>query len=445
MPGNAHTAFPCFDQPDLKARFVLSLDLPAGWTAQGNGAMTFTTTATGTVHCDFAQTDPLPTYLFSFTAGMFSRYQADEAEVGYPFDILYRETDPQKVAQLPQVAAMIGKTLRWMEQYTGIKQPFSKVGFMVLPSYQFGGMEHPGTIQLTDRRIFLNPQPTVDEQLSRFNLLAHEVSHLWFGDLVTMRWFDDVWTKEVFANFMADKMCAEAFPDVDHALNFLKIHYPSAMAVDCTDGTHPIQQPLDNLKDAGLVYGNIIYHKAPIVMRKLEETMGAVRFRQGLQTYLQRFSYGNAIWDDLIRILDREAPECHLPQFSHVWVREKGLPMIYTSVQEHYIQVGQGGMQAPQYELHASQEAPSTKELVWPQQLTVRVDYGEAPDSQASGIDTVRLMMNSRYVSVPLRGAPKRMVNPIVPRAAARAWRGMSAVMSLGSLPLGTIICPSIR
>lgn len=110
-----------------------------------------------------------------------------------------------------------------------------------------------------------------DEELSRLNLIAHETSHMWFGDLVTMRWFDDVWTKEVYANFMADKIAREQFPNINHDLAFIKSHYPLAFSTDRTQGTHPIQQPLDNMNKAGLLYGNIIYHKAPIMMSKLEK------------------------------------------------------------------------------------------------------------------------------------------------------------------------------
>ena len=94
--------------------------------------------------------------------------------------------------------------------------------------------------------------------MTRLQLIAHETAHLWFGDMVTMRWFDDVWTKEVFANFMASKIAREQFPLINHDLNFLKSYYPRAMSTDRTLGTHPIQQPLDNLNRAGLLYVKII-------------------------------------------------------------------------------------------------------------------------------------------------------------------------------------------
>ena len=313
VPDHARSAFPCFDQPDLKARFTLQLLLPDGWQAISNAPLG-------------EPSDLLPTYLFSFAAGRFERFTA--CHDGRQLTVLYQESDSAKVAQLPAIASEMALSIRWMEHYTGISYPFRNYGCVVLPGYQFGGMEHPGCIQLRDKTIFLNPNPTPDERLNRLQLIAHETAHMWFGDLVTMRWFDDVWTKEVFANFMADKVCREHFPQIDHDLNFLRQHYIPAITTDRTRGTHPIQQPLDNLCNAGLLYGNIIYHKAPIMMLKLEERMGEEALRRGLQTYLQRFAYGNATWDALIDILNAESPDADIPDFDRQWVKSQGVPTV---------------------------------------------------------------------------------------------------------------------
>ena len=324
VPDHARSAFACFDQPDIKGRYTLSLVMPADWTAISNGLQQANTEAEGQRSMTFQTTRPLPTYLFSFTAGRFSEQKTTRN--GRELTALYRETDPQKVAQLPIIFDEIALSLRWMEQYTGIAYPFEKYGFVVLPGYQFGGMEHPGCIQYKDQTLFLGPNPTPDEELNRLHLLAHETAHMWFGDLVTMRWFDDVWTKEVFANFMADKIAEEQYPELNHELSFIRTHYIPAIATDRTLGTHPIQQPLDNLNQAGLLYGNIIYHKAPIMMRKLEEQMGEEGFQRGLQKYLSKFAYANATWDELIDILDQEAPDASLRDFDRLWVKQKGIP-----------------------------------------------------------------------------------------------------------------------
>ena len=335
VPDHARSVFPCFDQPDMKAVFDLKLNIPEGWVSISNQTR-----------------KPIPTYLFSFTAGKFNVQTA--MRDGRLLTALYRETDPARVAQLPIVFDQVALSLRWMEEYTGIPYPFENYGFVVLPGYQFGGMEHPGCIQFNDRRIFLGPEPTPDEEMSRLNLIAHETAHMWFGDLVTMRWFDDVWTKEVFANFMADKIAREKFPEINHDLAFVKTHYPLAMSTDRTQGTHPIQQSLDNMNKAGLLYGNIIYHKAPIMMSKLEKEKGADNLRDGLRSYLRHYAYSNATWDDLIVELDRFNPEHSAQSFSDVWVKQKGMPVISSGF--HMLDA-----------VHVLQADPYGRRLVWKQ------------------------------------------------------------------------------
>ena len=345
VPANARTVFPCFDQPDLKAIFRCKLQTPKGWASRCSDS-----------------THVLPTYLFSFVAGQFQTKRV--VRDGRRMTALYRETDPAKVTQLDKCFDEAALALRWLERYTSRPCPFSDYGFVVLPGYQFGGMEHPGAIQFTDREIFLGPQPTPDEEMTRLQLIAHETAHLWFGDMVTMRWFDDVWTKEVFANVMASKIAREQFPLINHDLNFLKSYYPRAMSTDRTLGTHPIQQPLDNLNRAGLLYGNIIYEKAPIMMDKLEQQMGPDAFREGLRRYLKNFAYANATWNDLVAIFDSVAPKAHVRRFSDVWVREKGAPVISCHLHGDTLTVRQSD--------------PFHRSLFWPQRVTYGLLCGDS-------------------------------------------------------------------
>ncbi|MCR5131898.1 MAG: aminopeptidase [Prevotella sp.] len=373
VPDHARSVFPCFDQPNLKAQFSVKLNLPEGWTSITNQTQ-----------------KPLPTYLFSFVAGKFQTQKATRD--GRELTALYRETDPAKVAQLNTVFDQVALSLRWMEQYTNIRYPFDQFGFVVLPGYQFGGMEHPGCIQFTDQRIFLGPQPTPDEELNRLNLIAHETSHMWFGDLVTMRWFDDVWTKEVFANFLADKIAREQFPNINHDLAFLRAHYPAALSTDRTEGTHPIQQPLENLNQASLLYGNIIYHKAPIMMQQLEMTLGVDALRKGLQNYLRKFAYSNATWDDLIAELDNAAPGHGVAAFSEAWVKEKGLPTI------SYEQQKNGG-------IIIRQSDPYHRHLTWRQGFEMGVVSEDLRQPEGYRTDDIDLYLVADSVSIPPVGA----------------------------------------
>jgi aminopeptidase N len=217
--------------------------------------------------------------------------------------------------------------LDWQESFTGVKYPFAKYDFVILPGFQFGGMEHTGATLYNDRMMFLGNHPTPGEELDRAQLIAHETSHMWFGDLVTMAWFDDVWTKEVFANYFAAVITEPHFADINHTLNRMSSFYAPSLSEDRTDGTTAIQQPLDNLQDAGLIYGKIIYNKAPVVMFKIVDIMGKEAYQRGIQRYVQRYAYGNATWDDLIECLSAET-DADLHTFSDVWIKAKGMPTI---------------------------------------------------------------------------------------------------------------------
>ncbi len=325
VPDRARTAFPLFDQPDLKARFQLTLAIPATWRALTNAPL-----ASEPVRLDnrseyrFSPTKPISSYLFSFVAGDF---QAITRKVdGRSITMLHRETDLAKVARnVDAIFDLHGESLAWMQHYTGIEYPFQKFDFVLIPGFPYGGMEHVGAIQYRASSLLLDEDAPLTDLLKRGQLIAHETAHMWFGNLVTMQWFDDVWTKEVFANFMADKIVNPGFPGVDHGLNFLVNHYPAAYAIDRSEGANPIRQPLANLNQAGQLYGSIIYHKAPIMMRQLEMIVGEEGLREGLAEYLQRFSYGNATWPALISILD-ERSDIDLAAWSEVWVNTPGRP-----------------------------------------------------------------------------------------------------------------------
>jgi len=322
VPDRARTAFPLFDQPDLKATFDLELTMPAGWTAMANAPLAdLRETESGVLH-RFARSDLISSYLFSFVAGKFETVSRNVA--GRQMTMLHRETDRQKLARnVDDIFSLHAAALEWLEEYTGIDHPFQKFGFVLIPDFQYGGMEHVGAIQYRASRLLLEDAPSDTQRLGRASLIAHETAHMWFGDLVTMEWFNDVWTKEVFANFMAAKIVNPQFPDINHDLNFLVRHYPSAYSVDRTAGANAIRQELPNLNEAGQMYGAIIYNKAPIMMRKLEKLVGEDRFREGVQEYLEAFAFGNATWPELIEILDGKSTE-DLRAWSDTWVHTPG-------------------------------------------------------------------------------------------------------------------------
>jgi aminopeptidase N len=180
-----------------------------------------------------------------------------------------------------------------------------------------------------------------------------------------MQWFDDVWMKEVFANFMAAKIVNPTFPEINHELRFLYAHYPSAYDVDRTEGTNAIRQRLDNLNEAGSLYGAIIYQKAPVVVRQLEMIVTPDGLRDGLREYLKQHAFANASWPDLIALLDRRTPE-DLAAWSRAWVEEAGRPTIATD------QTGDGGVSFRQ------QDPIAARGLLWAQRLKVALGKGSA-------------------------------------------------------------------
>jgi aminopeptidase N len=324
VPDRASTCFPLFDQPNLKARYALTLSVPEGWEAVSNGSLQSKTASGGKNIFQFAETKPISSYLFAFAAGKF--FKTAKTMNGRPMTMYYRETDAAKVKRnKDEVFRLHAKSLSWLEQYTSVPYPFEKFDFVLIPSFQYGGMEHPGSIFYNESALFLDENASVNERLSRASVIAHESAHMWFGDLVTMDWFNDVWLKEVFANFMAAKIVHPSFPEINHELRFLLAHYPGAYEVDRTAGTNPILQELGNLKNAGTLYGAIIYMKAPIVMRQLERKIGAALMKESLQEYLKKYAYGNARWDDLIQIIDKKTP-LDIADWSRVWVKTPGMP-----------------------------------------------------------------------------------------------------------------------
>lgn len=324
VPDRASTCFPLFDQPNLKACYEVTLRTPADWEAVSNGELVEQKNEDDKTVSVFGKTKPISSYLFAFAAGKFLKKQKEVN--GRSMTMYYRETDSIKVKRnANEIFNLHDKSIAWLEEYTSIKYPFDKFDFVLIPAFQYGGMEHPGSIFYSESGLFLDENASINRQLGRASLIAHETAHMWFGDLVTMDWFNDVWMKEVFANFMAAKIVQPSFPEIDHKLRFLLAHYPSAYEVDRSKGANPIIQPLDNLKNAGTLYGAIIYQKAPVVMRHLEKRIGEELMRESLRDYLKAFSYNNAKWDDLIHIIDEKTPD-DIESWSNVWVKTTGMP-----------------------------------------------------------------------------------------------------------------------
>ena len=405
VPDRARTVFPCFEQPNLKAAFTLQLEVPTEWEAVSNTSIASENIINGKKHITFLPTEPLSTYLFSFVAGKLKKVEYADGE--RILTAYHRETDPKKVAQLNDIFEQVASSLHWLEDYTDVPYPFAKYSFIILPGFQYGGMEHTGATLYNDNSMFLSEHPTLDEELARAKLIAHETAHMWFGDFVTMDWFNDVWTKEVFANYFAACIVEPLFPSVNHSLNWIKTYTAASLSEDRTLGSNSIRQPLDNLRNAGLIYGNIIYNKAPVMMQKLVEIMGEEAYQEGIREYLKTYAYSNATWDDLITILDAKTEE-DLASFSDVWVNQKGMPHItFTN------RCGQ---------LEIRQRDPLNRGLIWPQHFQItfigdEITIVEVDLSQETYALTVPL--NTKAI---LPNTDERGYGLFIPDEQSRAW-----------------------
>ena len=405
VPDRARTVFPCFEQPNLKAAFTLQLEVPTKWEAVSNTSIASENIINGKKHITFLPTEPLSTYLFSFVAGKLKKVEYADGE--RILTAYHRETDPKKVTQLNDIFEQVASSLHWLEDYTDVPYPFAKYSFIILPGFQYGGMEHTGATLYNDNSMFLSEHPTLDEELARAKLIAHETAHMWFGDFVTMDWFNDVWTKEVFANYFAACIVEPLFPSVNHSLNWIKTYTAASLSEDRTLGSNSIRQPLDNLRNAGLIYGNIIYNKAPVMMQKLVEIMGEEAYQEGIREYLKTYAYSNATWDDLITILDAKSEE-DLATFSDVWVNQKGMPHItFTN------RCGQ---------LEIRQRDPLNRGLIWPQHFqitfigdeitTVEVDLSQETYALTVPLNTKAILPNT----------DERGYGLFIPDEQSRAW-----------------------
>ncbi|KAF2336162.1 M1 family aminopeptidase [Flavobacterium daemonense] len=364
VPDRASTLFPCFDQPDLKATYKLSLSVPKDWSVLAGADVKEKVENGDFTSYTFGESDKMSTYLFSFVAGKFT--SATE-KPGMEMTLLYRENNAEKIKMsVDTIFKLHQQSLEFLEKYTDHKFPFQKLDFASIPVFQYGGMEHVGAIQYRESTLFLDNSATDSEKLNRAKLIAHETSHMWFGDLVTMKWFDDVWMKEVFANFMADKIMNPIFPKINHNLQFFSTHYASAYAEDRSLGTHPIRQHLANLKDAGSLYGAMIYNKAPIMMRQLEASMGKEAFQKGIEKYIKKYANDNADWNNLVEILDAETP-LDMKKWSEVWVNKSGRA-IFTDKIEY-----DSKNRIKKFEITQQAEDKSTN--VWPQIFQIGLVY----------------------------------------------------------------------
>jgi aminopeptidase N len=390
VPADAHQLFPCFDQPDLKARVSLTLVTPPGWRALANGRqLSMDSGVVKTVR--FAETEPISTYLVAFAAGPWA---VRSAVVGGRPISMYVRASRAREAEADTLIALNARALEWLERYTATPFPFQKYDFLLAPAFPFGGMEHPGAVFYNEESFIYRERPTLAQLLGRQATIYHEVAHQWFGDYATMRWFDDLWLKEGFATYLAAVMQS----DLDPAANAWKTFYlrnkPAAYAVDASAGTTPVWQRLANLDQAKSNYGAIVYNKAPGILKQLNYLVGDTAFRDGLRLYLRQHPYGNASWPDLLSAVGT-ASHRSLDEWGRSYILRAGMPVVTQRLELR-------GGRIARLTLEQEPARALSGAAPWPMRVQLLLGYADAPAQRI----TVELEGRRTVVPVAGRRAP---------------------------------------
>ncbi|TDD58306.1 aminopeptidase N [Kribbella antibiotica] len=311
--------YPCFDQPDLKAPYTVTVKCPEDWVVLGNGAAT----QTGPGEWALAETKPLSTYFVAIVAGPFHLIRSEYD--GIPLGLACRQSLKEP---LEADAEDLFKTTRdAFDAYHRMfaqRYMFGEYWQVFVPDFNLGAMENPGCVTVSDDFLF-RAQATEAERSTRSRVLVHEMAHMWFGDLVTMKWWNDMWLNESFAEYMAHRVAEDATAYKDNWTDFAFVRKWWGMQTDQSSSTHPVAP--DSLKDARQSlddFDGISYAKGAAVLKQLAKYLGDDVFLKGVNSHLEAHEYGNADLHEFIAKLT-EAGANGLENWSEQWLRTSGL------------------------------------------------------------------------------------------------------------------------
>jgi len=321
---DARRAFPCWDEPALKAVFGVTLVVDAGSVALSNGPESGREPAgDGKMAVRFADTIPMSTYLVAFVVGPL--------ELTDPVDV---DGVPLRIAHVPgkghlvDFALEVGAfSLRFFADYYGIPYQEKKVDFVALPDFAAGAMENLGLITYREAVLLVDPaKATQQELLAVADVVAHELAHMWFGDLVTMRWWNGIWLNEAFATFMANIAVDALRPDWDRWGSFRRT-CSTALEIDALESTRSIEYPVRSPDDAADMFDALTYTKGAAVLRMLERYLGEGPFREGIRRYLKEHAGGNTETSDLWDAIEAATGE-PVRRIMDSWIWQGGYPLI---------------------------------------------------------------------------------------------------------------------
>jgi alanyl aminopeptidase len=319
---DARKAFPCWDEPSFKIPYQVTLVVPSAQLAISNTPIENETTSGATRTVVFKRTPPLPAYLLAVAVGPFETVPIPSLSV------------PGRVVTVKGASALASEAARVtpalvaaLERYFGRPYPFEKLDLIAVPQYVFGAMENPGAITFADQILLMDPaRATVGDRRFLIAVTAHELSHMWFGDLVTMAWWDDLWLNESFASWMGDKVTQEAFPETDVAVRSEQ-WAQRAMNVDARPGARAIRQTVKAADNLIMLADELAYDKGQAVLGMFEAWLGPEVFRQGIRDYLAAHEWGNATAGDLWSALSKaSAKDVARPMAT--FLDQPGVPLV---------------------------------------------------------------------------------------------------------------------
>lgn len=289
---DARRAFPCFDEPSFKAPWTITLEVPKDDVAVSNAPMTSEKpSADGWKTVSFAQTKPLPSYLVAFAVGPFEIVDAGTGgQKKVPIRIL---TPKGRAAEAKYAAETTGQVVDRLEKYFGMPYPYEKLDHIAVPQ-KGGAMENPGLITYGTTTILGKPEDkSIRLQRGYLSIAAHELGHIWFGDLVTTAWWDDIWLNEAFATWISDKIVAQWHPEWDEQVGLARSKH-GVMVGDAYASARRIRQPIESKHDIANAFDGITYQKGGAVIGMFESFVGEEPFRKGVHDYLTKHAHGNA-------------------------------------------------------------------------------------------------------------------------------------------------------
>lgn len=327
---DARRAFPCWDEPSLKATFTLTLVVPADMTAVSNMPITREEEMRpGVKSVSYAETPIMSTYLLAFIVGDLSYIE----EVGDNGTLMRVFTTRGREEQGRFALETSIRLLKYFNDYFGIPYPLPKLDHFAIPDFAAGAMENWGAITYRETALLVDPENTsVGTRQIVAAIIAHEMAHMWFGDLVTMAWWNDLWLNESFASWMGDKATDNLFPDWEVWTQFVSSDTNRALSLDGLRSSHPIEQEVRNPAQIGELFDAISYSKGGSILRMLESFLGEETFRQGLHKYLTTHQYDNAERTDLWNALADVSGE-PVAEIMDSWVLQTGYPMLDVGVE----------------------------------------------------------------------------------------------------------------